>query len=338
MPSLGDFIYAQFIFHPPKPTTSFQSKTIIITGANGGLGKETAKHLVSLEATKVILACRSISNGNKAKSEIESQLKSKCPPSVLEVWQLDLESPASVEAFVAKANALPRLDVFINNAGIHSSKFSTVYETERCIGVNVIGTFLLALQLIPKLRQTAREFNTTPHLTTVTSALYDSAKWPAETGGKDIFEWFREEKNFDWMNQYNISKLMQIYILMKLSALVDPLDSNTKGARPIVINSLDPCFCKTGLGSPEDLPRGMQLAGKIFTAAAARTAEEGSRLVVQAASAGRETHGKYMRTGKVQAYDKSALNKRRQEDLWKTLCVKVEGLQKGLVTVLPFLD
>jgi hypothetical protein len=51
-----------------------------------------------------------------------------------------------------------------------------VYNTERSLAVNVIGTFLLAVQLIPKLRETARAYKTTPHMTFVTSALYDVAR------------------------------------------------------------------------------------------------------------------------------------------------------------------
>ncbi len=66
--------------------------------------------------------------------------------------------------------------------------------------MNNIGTFLLALQLIPKLKETARTFGVTPHMTFVASALYDVAKYP-ENHGEDIFAWFRDESHVNAMNQ-----------------------------------------------------------------------------------------------------------------------------------------
>lgn len=198
MPSFGDFVHTQFLLKIPAPTASFSSKTVIVTGANGGLGKEIAKHIIRLGASRVILGCRSRTRGNQAKAEIEALMN--CDPAIVEVWELDLDSPASIKNFVDQANALPRLDVLINNAGIHAASFKIVYDTEHTIAVNSIGTFLLALQLIPKLKETARKFGVTPHMTIVTSALYDVAKYP-ENHGDDIFAWFRDESHVNPMNQ-----------------------------------------------------------------------------------------------------------------------------------------
>jgi NAD(P)-dependent dehydrogenase (short-subunit alcohol dehydrogenase family) len=198
MPSFGNFIHTQLILKIPVPTTSFSSKTVIITGASSGLGKEAAKHIVRLGASKVILGCRSILKGNKVKLEIESSLK--CSSNIIEVWEVDIESPSSVKDFVDKANKLPRLDVLINNAGIQTIKFQTSYGTERTLAINVIGTFLLALQLVPTLKETAKTFGTTPHITFVGSALYDVAKYP-EKHGDDIFAWLSDKSHLDMMNQ-----------------------------------------------------------------------------------------------------------------------------------------
>ncbi|EAQ90259.1 hypothetical protein CHGG_02194 [Chaetomium globosum CBS 148.51] len=198
MPSFGDFVRTQFLLKIPKPTASFAPKTVIVTGANGGLGKETAKHIVRLGASMVILGCRNLSKGNAAKREIETA--SGLSSSTIQVWELDIESPKSIKQFVDRANALPRLDVLINNAGIQSQKFSVVYGTERTLAVNVIGTFLLALQLLPKLRETAHNYQTTPHMTFVGSAMYDVAKWP-DQHGRDIFAWYEDKTHFSAINQ-----------------------------------------------------------------------------------------------------------------------------------------
>ncbi|KAJ9142348.1 NAD(P)-binding protein [Pleurostoma richardsiae] len=324
MPSLGDFLHTQFVLKIPKPSASFASKTVIVTGANGGLGKEIVKHIIRLGAGRVIFACRSRSRGDKAKLEIETILK--CNPSVIEVWELDLESPSSIKSFVDRANTLPRLDILINNAGIMAINFKVVYDTEHTLAVNNIGTFLLALQLIPKLKETARNHGVTPHMTFVGSALYDVAKYP-EKHGDDIFAWFKDGSHFDSMNQYNLSKLLQLYTVIKLSAIVDPVDSTNPN--PIVINSLDPCFCKTGLSG--GLTGVSKFLFRIFESIAARTAEEGSRLVVQAASAGRQTHGLYLRAGAVQKYAPIAQNDKRATYVWELLCKKLEKLQPGIM-------
>ncbi|KAK3944453.1 hypothetical protein QBC46DRAFT_305049 [Diplogelasinospora grovesii] len=324
MPSLGDFVHTQFVLNIPKPSASFRTKTVIVTGANGGLGKDIVKHVIRLGASKVIFGCRSLARGNQAKQEIETILK--CNPDIIEVWEVDLESPSSIKTFVDQANRLPRLDVLINNAGIRTGKFKIVYDTERTLAVNNIGTFLLAFQLIPKLKETARKYGVTPHMTTVGSALYDVAKYP-EKHGDDVFAWFKDESHVNMMNQYNLSKLLQLYTVIKLCAIVDPV--NTADSNPIVINTLDPCFCKTGLAG--ELKGGAKVFFKIFESIAARTAEEGARLVVQAASAGRETHGLYMRAGAVQEYAPIAQDDARATYVWELLCEKLEKLQPGIM-------
>jgi retinol dehydrogenase 12 len=166
--------------------------------SSSGLGKEAAEHIVRLGASKVILGCRNTSKGDKAKLEIESSLR--CSPDIIEVWEVDIESPLSVKKFVNRAKKLPRLDVLINNAGLQSMEFNVVYGTERTLAVNVIDTFLLALQLIPKLKETAKTYNVAPHMTFVGSALYDIAKYP-EKHGDDIFAWFSDKAHRDVMNQ-----------------------------------------------------------------------------------------------------------------------------------------
>lgn len=127
--------------------------------------------------------------------------------------------------------------------------------------------------------------------------------------------------------RYNLSKLLQLYIIRKLCTVVDP--PSTTDSNPIVINSLDPCFCKTGLST--ELKGVTRVLFKIFELVTARTAEEGSRLVMQAASAGRQTHGLYLRGGAVQAYAPIALDDKRATYVWELLCSKLEELQPGIL-------
>jgi NAD(P)-dependent dehydrogenase (short-subunit alcohol dehydrogenase family) len=79
---------------------------------------------------------------------------------VVEVWDLDLSSYASVQAFADRASAsLDRLDVLVSNAGIVTYEFVLAEDNESTITVNVLGGFLLTVLLLPKLRETSVRFD-----------------------------------------------------------------------------------------------------------------------------------------------------------------------------------
>lgn len=99
-----------------------------------------------------------------------------------------------------------------------------------------------------------------------------------------------------------------------------------------MVNTLDPCFCKTGL--PGELKGGIKVLFKIFEFIAARSPEEGSRLVVQSASAGRETHGRYMRCGEVQEFAPIAKDDKRATYVWELLCKHLQALQPDVLVSL----
>jgi len=116
------------------------------------MGLEAARYFVRLDAKKVILAVRTISKGETAKKSIEESEKRT---DVVTVWELNLSSYASVKEFASKAQSLERLDVLMENAGMYTFDFEIAEDNERTITVNVVSTFLLALLLLPKLRETA---------------------------------------------------------------------------------------------------------------------------------------------------------------------------------------
>ncbi|CCD45172.1 hypothetical protein QC760_006064 [Botrytis cinerea] len=162
-------LHSQFVVKVPEPITSFEGKTIIITGGNTGLGFEAAKYYLKLKASRVILACRSLEKADKAKLELEQSFP--ISGHIVETWQVDLSSYASVIQFYEKARSLPRLDVLLLNAGIMTKEYRVAEDNESTITVNVISTFLMAFLLMSKLKETASFFGTTPHLTVVSSDL-----------------------------------------------------------------------------------------------------------------------------------------------------------------------
>lgn len=162
-------LYNQLLFTPPVPTKDFGGQTVIVTGSNNGLGLEAARHFIRLNAEKVILAVRSPEKGEAAKMSIEVSAKRH---GVVEVWRLDMSSYASVKEFAKKAETLKWIDVLLLNAGVSLSTYRVLEDNEATITINVVSTIVLALLLVPKLRETASTYTTTPHISIVTSVLH----------------------------------------------------------------------------------------------------------------------------------------------------------------------
>lgn len=141
----------------PVPTKSYREQTIIVTGSNVGIGLEVARHFVRLDASKVILAVRNKTKGAAAAKFIE---ESTGIVGVVEIWDLDLSSYASVKAFGERALNLDRLDILVNNAGIVVYDFEMAEDNESSITVNAISGLLLSILLLPKLRETSVRFKT----------------------------------------------------------------------------------------------------------------------------------------------------------------------------------
>lgn len=130
-----------------------KGKTVIITGANSGIGKETARELAKRGA-KVIMACRNLTEANKVRDEI---VKSTGNEAVL-VKKLDLSSLKSVREFAADVNrTVNKLDVLIHNAGTAHMFGSKVTEDglELTMATNHFGPFLLTHLLIDLLKRSA---------------------------------------------------------------------------------------------------------------------------------------------------------------------------------------
>ncbi len=173
-------LLSQLIYKPPPSTASFAAQTILVTGANTGLGKEAATHFVRLGATKVILAVRldpqDEPSGETAKADIEAATGSR---GVVEVYELDYSRYASVLAFGAEMETrLERLDAVVLNAGIATETFAVVEDNESSITVNVVSTVLLAVLLLPALRASAERWGTEPVMTVVNSGAHAMCEFP----------------------------------------------------------------------------------------------------------------------------------------------------------------
>ncbi len=124
-------------------------KIIVVTGANSGIGFEAVK-IFSAKNAIVIMACRSIERGNKAKEAIIKNNQN----AILEVMELDLSKMSSIHYFSKKMHEkYPRVDILINNAGVMMVPYAKTSDgLEAQQGVNHFGHFLLTALLFDMLK------------------------------------------------------------------------------------------------------------------------------------------------------------------------------------------
>lgn len=126
-------------------------RVAVVTGANSGLGLETARVLAQRGAT-VIMACRNARKAQKAADRI----RALNPHGEVVLMTLDLNDLESVRVFVADFSAkYDRLDMLVNNAGIMVPPLGrTAQGFETQFGVNHLGHFALTAGLLPLLERT----------------------------------------------------------------------------------------------------------------------------------------------------------------------------------------
>jgi len=126
-------------------------KIIIITGANSGIGFESAREFAR-KGAEVIVASRNPEKAEKAIVRIREEL----PAAKLKFIELDLANLASIRKFTEEFKlGYSRLDILLNNAGIMLVPFGkTVDGFERTVGTNYLGHFALTGQLLDRLSAT----------------------------------------------------------------------------------------------------------------------------------------------------------------------------------------
>ncbi|HUT77719.1 MAG TPA: oxidoreductase [Polyangia bacterium] len=139
-------------------------RVAVVTGANGGLGLETAKALAGAGA-HVVMAARDQAKAATAQSEILAVH----PEALLEVVELDLADLSSVATAAQQISAVhEQVDILVNNAGLMAMpERKTKDGFEMQLGVNHLGHFALSSQLLPGLLRAERA-----RVVTVTSTVH----------------------------------------------------------------------------------------------------------------------------------------------------------------------
>lgn len=146
-----------------RSRASLKGRTVIITGANAGVGLETAVDMAGRGA-RVIMACRSVERGEKAALEV----RKRSGNNDVVFSQLDLASLSSVRQFAERTlEEEPQINVLINNAGVCLSEVSrTVDGNEVHFAVNHLGHFLLTNLLLGRIKE-----STAPRIVVVSSRM-----------------------------------------------------------------------------------------------------------------------------------------------------------------------
>jgi retinol dehydrogenase-12/retinol dehydrogenase-13 len=128
-----------------------QGKIVLITGADGDIGRETTRGIAKKGAA-IVMACIDL---QLAKPVCET-IKQESGNSNIELMQIDLASLSSIREFAQQfSRKYQRLDVLINNAGVYcQTRQQTRDGFEKTIGINFLGHFLLTNLLLPIIRQT----------------------------------------------------------------------------------------------------------------------------------------------------------------------------------------
>ena len=194
-------------------------RTAIVTGANTGIGFETARMLAQ-KGAEVIVACRDAQKGKAAVERITTLQAS----GRVSFAQLDLSDLESVAAFAQWFQAShSRLDLLINNAGVMATPFGhTKQGFELQLGTNHLGHFALTQRLLPTLEATRGA-----RVVVLSSLMH-------HFGRLDLDDLNWERRPYERQPAYHASKLANLMFVLELQRRLTAAGSGIRviGAHP----------------------------------------------------------------------------------------------------------
>ncbi|MWA10987.1 oxidoreductase [Streptomyces sp. BA2] len=234
-------------------------RTVVVTGANSGIGYVTARELARRGA-RVVLACRSEERGTRALE----QLLSEIPSADVEFRRLDLGDLGSVREFAESYDRDGEegggLDLLVNNAGVMALPYrQTVDGFETQFGVNHLGHFALTGLLLPRLLRTPGA-----RIVTVSSAFH-------ALSNIDIGD-LNSERNYRRWIAYGRSKTANLLFVHELARRLAAAGSD------VVAAAAHPGYAETNLQAAGPRMEGRKIAERVMWL--------GNRALAQPATAG----------------------------------------------------
>ncbi|XP_067290585.1 retinol dehydrogenase 12, like [Pseudorasbora parva] len=196
-------------------------KTVIITGANTGIGKETAIDLAKRGA-RIIMACRDLEKAEAALKEVKDSSGNQD----VVISRLDLADSKSIREFAETVNKEEKqVNILINNAGVMVCPYGkTADGLEMQIGVNHMGHFLLTHLLLDLIKR-----STPARIINVSSMAH---KW-----GTINLEDINSEKSYDKQKAYSQSKLANILFTRSLAKKLEGTGVTAYALHPGVVQT-----------------------------------------------------------------------------------------------------
>jgi retinol dehydrogenase-14 len=277
--------------------SNMAGKTCLVTGANSGIGKVTARGLADLGAS-VVMVCRDRGRGEEALDEIRSGSNSRS----VELMLCDLSSQRSIREFAERFKRThDRLDVLVNNAGVYLRDRSVTEDgIETTFAVNHLAYFMLTGLLLDLIKRSAPA-----RIVNVSSG--------AHTHGRIDFENLQGEKKYSGVRAYANSKLANVLFTYELARKLE--------ATRVTANCLHPGAVATGIFRA--LPRPIEAVIKLLTL----SPEKGARTSIHLASSpGLEgVTGKYFIKNAETRSSPESYNKDVARKLW-TESARLTGL------------
>jgi retinol dehydrogenase-14 len=263
-------------------------KICLVTGANSGIGKETALALAKMNA-RVVMVCRDRARGEAALQEIKQQSGNTS----LELMLCDLSSQKSTRQFADDFKAThDRLDVLVNNAGVYLRKRTlTTDGIEATFAINHLAYFLLTNLLLDILKRSAP------------SRIINVAS-DAHAYGQVDFENLQGEKKYGGARAYAHSKFENIMFTYELARRLE--------GTGVTVNCLHPGAVATGIFRA--LPKPLEAIIKLFTLSPEKGAETSIYLASSPDVEG--VNGKYFVKKAVAKSSQSSYNEEVAHRLW----------------------
>ncbi|MEN9803299.1 MAG: hypothetical protein RIS41_146 [Actinomycetota bacterium] len=244
------------------PNDASERCTIVVTGANSGIGFGTTRRLF-LAGHHVVMACRSVERAERAAAVIRSENVGEGGGGSVEIARLDVADPQSIRDFASSWSFDRRLDVLVNNAGVMAldrSVNSVGWEMQ--FGTNHLGHFALTGLLLPAFARSPA-----PRVVTVSSLGH-------RVGRLDLDDVMFERRRYQRWGAYFQSKLANVMFAREC-------DRRAKaGGHP-----LRSVGCHPGTASTEIGKTGTSLTNRVIRTlfpVLARSAERGAASVEHA--------------------------------------------------------
>ncbi|KAJ5684330.1 Short-chain dehydrogenase/reductase SDR [Penicillium maclennaniae] len=307
------------MFGQPKITPlpsdiDLSGKNAVITGASGDLGLETARQLLQLKCSTVILAMRNVSKGVTCARELREVPSIKANSPTIKVLQLDAERFDSIQAFTKTLKQeVPTVDIECSFERSPSGHEATVQ-------VNYLSNVLL-VELLTYLESSAEKSGSPTRVTWVGSRRNDAGESLSKkvpTGS--VLEYMDSAETFAKFTRYGDSKLLCAMFVYSLAPRLD--------AGKIILNLVCPGMIGTNLES--DLPQPLRFLVGILKRMRARTVEVGGWLILNAALiADEDSHGKHLGDKDIlekSRYLQSEAGLQAQKKLWDETMAEMKKL------------